>query len=68
MLIWGFKNDIQIQIYKFKFIAAAASEPEASEQGSRSKFCFVGRNQNFLFGALHDGTSESSQIFFYGNP
>jgi hypothetical protein len=41
-----------------QLIAAAASEPEASEQGSNPNFVLLGRNQNFLFGALHDGTSE----------
>jgi hypothetical protein len=46
------------KMFENEIVAAAASEPEASEQGSRSKFCFVGPNQNFLFGALHDGTSE----------
>jgi hypothetical protein len=25
----------------------------------QSQFCFVGQNQNFLFGELHDGTSRN---------
>ena len=37
-------------------IAAAASEPEASEQGSNPNL-YVGKNLDFTFNALHYGTN-----------
>ena len=48
-------------------IAAAASEPEANEQGSRSFFIYGSEsgseNLDVTFTALHDGTSRFLQCF-----
>ena len=51
-----FFNKIRLDYYIF---AAAASEPEASEQGSNPNlyFIYVGKNLDFTFNALHYGNN-----------